>query len=166
MKCYYPALAMLLFVGLPTTMLAGESPIRFARSGQNVKVSVEARKDGENRFLLLTANGQSWSQPVTAKGSMVEFRAPDVRVPVVFHLALADDGTRIAPGEFVVYPDRWLPWEKDKRLSKYKEIQFVAVNARIGSIAGSMPWNFLSKSFHREARRGTVIGGSWRDLPY
>jgi hypothetical protein len=127
MKTYCNTLAMLLLFGLPAVAQAGDSPVGFARSGQKVTLSIASQPDGVDRFMLLTTNGQRWGKPVTAQRGAAEFVAPDVRVPTVFRLASASDAQRVVPGELVVYPDRWLPWDKDKQLSKYKDTQFVAV---------------------------------------
>jgi hypothetical protein len=128
MKTYRAILAAILLIGLSALTQANESPVTFVRSGQKATLPV-GQGDEKNRVVLLTASGQRWGEPVAVKSGVAEIVAPEARVPLVFRLATVNDaGARVIPGEVVVYPDRWLPWDSDKKLSKYKEMRFAAVS--------------------------------------
>ena len=64
----------------------------------------------------LTAFGRQWSEAATVRGGVAEFLAPEVRVPVVFHLTPPNKREAVL-GELVVYPDRPVPWQKELQVA-------------------------------------------------
>jgi hypothetical protein len=155
------ALAMMLLFGLAHALRAAESPVVFARSGQKVTLSIAGPGNENDGLVVLTTHGQSWGEPIIAKHGTAEFTAPKVRVPIVFRPAFLHRAARAIPGELIVYPDRWLPWDTDKQLSKYKDTQFAAaeiprwLDAWFGSVG--FPIEKLSG-------RKALDRGNWRML--
>ena len=155
------ALAAMLLFGLAQTTWAAEPAVVFARSSQKATLPISGRGDEEIGLVVLTAKGQRWGEPANVKDGMAEFVAPDVRAPMVFRPASLKDTARVIPGELVVYPDRWLPWDTDKQLLKYKETQFVA--------AGVSDWldtwfGAVGFPIERLPGRESLDRGNWRML--
>ena len=161
MKTCCHVLATMLLFGLAPTIWAAEPLVVFAQSGQKVTLRIDGQGADANALVVLTADGQRWGEPMRAKDGAVELLAPKVRVPIVFRLASPQDAARVVSGELVVYPDRWLPWDTDKLLSKYKETQFVA--------AGIPDWldgwlGAVGFPVQRLGGRESLDGGHWRRL--
>jgi hypothetical protein len=161
MKTCRNAIAVILLFGFAQTLGAAESPVVFARSGQMATLSIGGREDEANGRVVLTAYGQRCGEPIIVKHGTAEFVAPKVRAPIVFRPASLQDAARVIPGELIVYPNRWLPWDTDKQLSKYKETQFVA--------AGVPDWleawfGAVGFPIQKLSRRTSLDGSNWRTL--
>jgi hypothetical protein len=113
-------------LGLAETAWAAEPPVVFARSGQKLTLAIGAPGKERNGLVMLTLHGQRYGDPVAANSGTAELVAPKVRVPLVFRPAFLQDAARVIPGELVVYPDQWFPWETDKQLAQYRKTQFAA----------------------------------------
>ncbi|KKK51222.1 hypothetical protein LCGC14_3117120, partial [marine sediment metagenome] len=90
-----------------------ELPVTFARSGSEAVVPVRGVQPMAK--VVLTAFGRKWSGPLNVDrrpaGAAVKLKAPEVRVPTVFALALAVNSERQV-AELVVYPARRAEWDK------------------------------------------------------
>lgn len=125
MKTYGCLILAIVLLASAGAWAADLTPVVFAHSGQKatMRVGSDAKQASS---LVLTAYGKRWGEPATVNSGAVEFVAPEVRAPIVFRPATVADG-KIVSGELVVYPDHWIPWDKDPELRKLKDTQFVAV---------------------------------------
>lgn len=104
------------FVAFARASYAGESPVVFARSGQETTISVGNHDDRSIGAVGLWTFGQKWGEPIEVRNGVIEIMATKVRAPLVFRLKATHDN-KMDLGELVVYPDRPpVDWDKNTQL--------------------------------------------------